>query len=146
MAWWLRTQHRHCCGSGCCCGVDLIFGSGNLTCHRCGQKNPPKVKMCINLDDVVKINNKQIQNRQEDRCSSTWDDSGSSHVALGSQVTQGHWTGFSEGSCWLLGRARRPLGGRVACCVDAPRVRGRGAETPPDLTVLTRLWKRRERC
>lgn len=29
---------KACCGSGHCCGVDLISGQGTATCRGCGQK------------------------------------------------------------------------------------------------------------
>ena len=35
----LRTWHCHCCGSGCCCGADLIPGMEISACPGGGQKN-----------------------------------------------------------------------------------------------------------
>ena len=34
----LRIWCCHLCGSGHCCGTDLISGPGTSACHRCGQK------------------------------------------------------------------------------------------------------------
>ena len=38
VAWQLRTQGCHCCGSGDCCGAGLIPDPGTSKCHGCGQK------------------------------------------------------------------------------------------------------------
>ena len=33
-----KTQHSHCGGSGCCCGMGSIPGLGTSLCLRCSQK------------------------------------------------------------------------------------------------------------
>ena len=43
--WWLkglRIRHCHFCGSGYCCGMGLILGSGTFTCLRPSQKRKEK--------------------------------------------------------------------------------------------------------
>ena len=46
----LRTRPRHCCGSGCCCGVGSIPGLGTSTYPRCSQKtNGNKTKTPFGL-------------------------------------------------------------------------------------------------
>ena len=45
VAYWLRIQCCHCCGSGCCCSSGLIPGPGISTCCGYGQKNDKAYKV-----------------------------------------------------------------------------------------------------
>lgn len=67
----LRTQHRHCCGSGCSCTAGSISGPKTSMCHGCSQRNKKnEEKKCWRLNFYTTIPSKFICQAGKQNCTS----------------------------------------------------------------------------